>query len=143
MKSWIVWVLLLITAHVPVPFPDLDGENRGAPIESLTELQAWHPLFLGIRPNDDIDRGPFRSREDNQPESERESPFGSPAVVGGCRSGVVAVERTIAFGWSPSPEFCHSRNPQVLGLPLVVVLPHPGIDESPLRRIARQCVWRI
>lgn len=43
--------------------PDLDGECRGTPIHSLMEGQAWHPILLGVRPNDDVDRGPIRTDE--------------------------------------------------------------------------------
>ena len=43
--------------------PDLDGECRGTPIQSLVEGQAWHPILLGVRPNDDVDRGPIRIDE--------------------------------------------------------------------------------
>src|SRR5712691_5279505 len=80
MKAGIVWLLILLTIHAPVPCPDLDGECRGSPIESLAEMQAWHVLLLGIRPNDDIDRGPIRP-DDQTPRTPDETPLGKLAVV--------------------------------------------------------------
>ena len=62
-RQFLILVLVLHTVHAPILVPDLDGECRGAPIHSLIESQAWHPIMLGVRPNDDVDRGPIRTDE--------------------------------------------------------------------------------
>ena len=60
-RQLLILVLVLHTVHAPIPLPDLDGECRGTPIHSLIEGHAWHPILLGVRPNDDVDRGPIRT----------------------------------------------------------------------------------
>jgi hypothetical protein len=77
----LAWVLILHVLHLPVPFPDLDGECRGAPILSLFEWQAWHVLMIGIRPSDDIDRGPIHSNGDSRTNAADDTPFGGLAIV--------------------------------------------------------------
>ena len=79
-RAVLVWILVLHTLHLPLPCPDLDGECRGTPITSLTESHAWHVLILGVRPNDDIDRGPFRTGDKNDDSAPAESPFGDSGV---------------------------------------------------------------
>jgi hypothetical protein len=75
----LILVLALHTVHAPIPVPDLDGECRGTPIHSLAEGSAWHPVLLGVRPNDDVDRGPIRTDE---PGSRFDgSQFGELAIV--------------------------------------------------------------
>lgn len=81
MYRFVTWILILHTLHAPVFMPDTDGECRGAPIESLIESQAWHPVLLGVRPNDDIDRGPIRTG-DEQESSFDGSQFGDLAILG-------------------------------------------------------------
>lgn len=81
MHRLIVWVLILHTLHAPVLMPDTDGECRGTPIESLIESQAWHPVLLGVRPNDDIDRGPIRSGDEQDEAPFDGSQFGELAIV--------------------------------------------------------------
>lgn len=81
MRSALVWVLILHALHLPVPFPDLDGECRGAPILSLCEWHAWHVLMIGIRPSDDIDRGPIHSNGDSRTNAADDTPFGGLAIV--------------------------------------------------------------
>lgn len=80
MRSLVGWVLILHALHCPVLFPDLDGECRGTPIQSLTEGHAWHVVLLGIRPNDDIDRGPIRTDDAGQ-ERPSATVFDSYALV--------------------------------------------------------------
>ena len=79
MRRALLWILVLNTLHLPIPCPDLDGECRGAPIHSLAEAHAWHLCLLGVRPNDDIDRGPFR-RGDGQERAPTGSPFGDAGL---------------------------------------------------------------
>ena len=143
MKSCFVWFLVLMTAHVPVPFPDLDGENRGIPIVSLTELQAWHPLLLGIRPNDDIDRGPLRPDDSNGPDSLPESPFGAPGVVGPSGAAAVGMGHLLAVGWTQSSDLQRTFDSPVRGSSQVAAPPPACEAECSLRRISRLCVWRI
>lgn len=81
MRACITWLLILLTVHAPLPCPDLDGECQGTPIESLAEMQAWHVLLLGVRPADDIDRGPIHPTDPDDPATPDETPFGKLAVV--------------------------------------------------------------
>ena len=74
------WILILHVLHLPVPAPDLDGECRGVPILSLSEMHAWHILILGVRPNDDIDQGPIRNDDKGNSGAPADSPFGDPAI---------------------------------------------------------------
>src|SRR5438093_9845191 len=98
MQSTVSWLLILLTIHAPVPCPDLDGECRGSPIESLAEMQAWHVLLLGIRPNDDIDRGPIRPDEQT-PCTPDETPLGKLAVV----SVAASSSASAAVVWAAQP----------------------------------------
>ena len=74
------WVLILHAVHLPIPFPDLDGECRGTPIHSLAEEQAWHIVLLGVQPQDDIDRGPIRTGKAGE-ERLADTLFGAYAVI--------------------------------------------------------------
>lgn len=80
MRLLLTWILVLNLLHLPVLFPDLDGECRGTPIHSLTEAHAWHVVMFGVRPNDDIDQGPIRTDDSGLPETPADSPFGDSAV---------------------------------------------------------------
>lgn len=73
--------LVMQLLHLPVPCPDLDGECRGVPIKSLADGNAWHILLLGVRPNDDIDRGPIRPKDKDSNEDPSQSPFGDHTMV--------------------------------------------------------------
>lgn len=75
------YVLMAVLLHCPIPCPDLDGECRGVPIESLADANAWHVLLLGVRPNDDIDRGPIRPKDKAPQDDPSQSPFGDHAMV--------------------------------------------------------------
>lgn len=81
MQSVIAWILMLHACHLPIPFPDLDGECRGAPIASMAELDAWHVIMLGVRPNDDVDRGPIRTHQESQEADQHQNPLGDPATL--------------------------------------------------------------
>ncbi len=81
MRAMFVWMLVLHTLHVPVPFPDLDGECRGTPIQSFADAHAWHVLLLGVLPNDDIDRGPFRTDDEGHRRGATDSPFGDSGIL--------------------------------------------------------------
>jgi hypothetical protein len=76
----LVWVLILHTLHAPIPCPDLDGECRGMPIESLSESHAWHFLLLGVQSPKDIDRGPFAPARDASEKRTIFSPYGDEAL---------------------------------------------------------------
>ena len=80
MRYLVGWVLILHAVHLPIPFPDLDGECRGTPIQSLAEEQAWHIVLLGVRPHDDIDRGPIRTGKAGE-ERQTDTLFGAFAVI--------------------------------------------------------------
>lgn len=81
MRTILIWILLAHAIHLPVPFPDLDGECRGAPIQSISESSAWHVMMVGVRPNDDIDRGPIRTHDDGRNAPAGESILGEAAYV--------------------------------------------------------------
>ena len=142
MKSGVAWLLILLTIHAPVPCPDLDGECRGTPIESLAEMQAWHVLMLGVRPNDDIDRGPIRPSDQGHPTTPDETPFGKLAVVSIAVShsaSAVAVWDVEPIGWEHLPLLA-------VDLKLSGVIPvggRPPIATVSSRRLARLCVWRV
>lgn len=80
MRAILHWILILHVLHLPVPFPDLDGECRGAPIHSLSEAHAWHVMILGVCPNEDIDRGPIRTHRDGDRDVPVDSPFGDLVI---------------------------------------------------------------
>lgn len=140
MRSAMRWLLILLTIHAPVPCPDLDGECRGSPIESLAEMQAWHVLMLGIRPNDDIDRGPIRPSDQNAPSTPDETPLGKLAVVS------VAVSNP-ASAVAIAERICSDHLPLLAVDPsLSAVAPdwwRPPIATSSSHRLARLCVWRV
>ena len=142
MKSGVTWLLMLLTIHAPVPCPDLDGECRGAPIESLAEMQAWHVLLLGVRPNDDIDRGPIRPSDEESPLSPDETPFGKLVVVSGSVSSSTSMAQLGAaepIGWNHLPLLA-------VDLSFSGVAPArwlSDIPDSSCRRLSRLCVWRV
>lgn len=75
-----VILVILHTAHVPVPVPDLDGEWQGVAIGGLADPAAWGFVLLGVRPNDDIDRGPIRHASPRDTADQTGPPFGAAAV---------------------------------------------------------------
>ena len=79
MRAAVSILLVLHLLHLPVPCPDLDGECRGVPIEGLADANAWHVVLLGVRPNDDVDRGPIRPIDSDDDPSQ--SPFCDQAAV--------------------------------------------------------------
>lgn len=99
MRVAISILLVLQLFHLPLPCPDLDGECRGVAIHSLADANAWHVLLLGVRPNDDIDRGPIRPPDTDSNGEPTQSPFGDLPMVASVHShtaGVVCEERTMA-----------------------------------------------
>ena len=81
LRASLLYLLVLQMLHLPLPCPDLDGECRGTPILSLADTNAWHPLLLGVRPNDDIDRGPFGNKGSQGAKKPSDSPYGDLAVT--------------------------------------------------------------
>ncbi len=141
MKSVIVWLLILLTIHAPIPCPDLDGECRGTPIESLAEMQAWHVLMLGVRPNDDIDRGPIR-QDGQTPCTPDETPLGKLAVV----SVAVSNSASAVAAWDVEPIGSVHLPLLAVELSLSSVAPvgwRPPIATLSSRRLSRLCVWRV
>lgn len=82
MRLIVAIILVLQLLHLPVPCPDLDGECRGTPIESIADENAWHLLITGVRPNSDIDRGPIQSGSKDFDDPLTQSPFGELTIVG-------------------------------------------------------------
>lgn len=141
MRQWsrlLIWVLVLHTVHAPVPVPDLDGECRGIPIHSLVDSRAWHPVLLGIRPNDDVDRGPIRTSNDRESTFDG-SQFGDLAIRSGRPAHVAAPISATVPGWLPT-----RQSIQILA-PIV-----PSGPRAQFRRWISSrtvsidfCVWRI
>lgn len=142
MRHVLCWVLIVHALHLPVPVPDMDGECRGAPINSLSELHAWHVLMIGVRPNDDIDRGPIHTDGDPQNNDPDHSLFGDWANVASFQSGSLT-----EFSWLPTlTAWLHlvvqSSNEHVACLRL------HGLERKPVVPIARVacvcfCSWQI
>lgn len=142
MKTCLTWLLVLLTIHAPVPCPDLDGECRGTPINSLTETQAWHVLLLGIRPADDIDRGPIRPSDSEHPVMPDETPFGKLSIIGSAApsvAGLVALDGVIPFSTDHAPLLVVDA--RLMGV-TAVWRESPSAAPS-CRRLAQLCVWRV
>lgn len=142
MRTVLGWILIVHVLHLPVPFPDLDGECRGAPINSLSELHAWHVLLIGVRPNDDIDRGPIHTDGDPQSNASDDSLFGDWAIVTSSHASSLP-----EFSWLPA-----------LAAPLNLVVQTSeenvaclrlcGVERKPAVPIARAacvcfCSWQV
>jgi hypothetical protein len=74
-------VAVLLIGHIPLPWYDSDGENRGIVTRGVTDPAAWHIILLGVQPETDVDRGPFSSAPlDQHPEG---SKFDAPYISAG------------------------------------------------------------
>jgi hypothetical protein len=51
------------------------------PTEGLADANAWHVVLLGVRPHDDVDRGPIRPVQDDSDDDRSQSPFGDHAAI--------------------------------------------------------------
>ena len=135
MHRFLTWVLILHTLHAPVFMPDLDGECRGTPIVSLIENQAWHPVLLGVRPNNDLDRGPIRTN-DEQESSFDGSQFGDLAILGkvtsNCVSSAAWLPVAALHGWFRIEEL------RVFSAAPLVAPPVTGRSAC-----IHYCLWRI
>ncbi len=100
MRRVLSCVLLLHILHVPIPFPDLDGECRGATISSLFEGHAWHVLLIGVRPQDDIDRGPIHTSQDPTKPTRDEPAFGDWAIS--AAPGITWGSIDTIVAWAPA-----------------------------------------
>lgn len=142
MRLAISWILLLNMLHLPVPCPDLDGECRGVAILSLFEAHAWHVMMLGVRPNDDIDRGPIRTDENGQPESATDALFGDLAIhnvsVGGILDGWFATFAPSGWLHRTFDDIAAARNPK-----LAHDFWNPSDSGAAPGLRSHQCVWRI
>ncbi len=143
MKACVTWLLILLTVHAPLPCPDLDGECRGTPIDSLTEAHAWHVLLLGVQPNDDIDRGPIRPSDSEHPVTPDETPFGKLSIVGSAAPNVgelVALDDRSPFWMDHAPlMFVDSRNwshRRLAGLAICDALVSPSCSALCLASVA-------
>ena len=99
-------------------------------------------MLLGIRPNDDIDRGPIRPSDSEHPNTPDETPLGKLAVVSAAASNAVNADSLGSVGTLGSAF-----------VPLLVV--DSGLSSvapvwrwqqpvtSSSRRLARLCVWRV
>lgn len=136
------WILVVHALHLPVPFPDLDGECRGTPIRSLSELHAWHILLVGVQPNDDIDHGPFHTEDEGDDSNSSGSLFGETAIVAPSSpavSGIACTQRA-AFGLTLRCGFANVLWPH-LCRPVALV----SHFHATVARIAciSFCVWQV
>jgi hypothetical protein len=132
---FLTWILILHTLHAPVFMPDMDGECRGAPIESLIENQAWHPVLLGVRPNNDIDRGPIRT-DDEQESSFDGSQFGDLAIL--TRVSANSISSAVLFFVAALHEGFRVEGLRVFSA--VPSIPPPVAGRSVC---VGYCIWRI
>jgi hypothetical protein len=132
---FLTWILILHTLHAPVFMPDMDGECRGAPIESLIENQAWHPVLLGVRPNNDIDRGPIRT-DDEQESSFDGSQFGDLAIL--TRVSANSISSAVLFFVAALHEGFRVEGLRVFSA--VPSIPPPVAGRSVC---VCYCIWRI
>lgn len=142
MKSCVTWLLVLLTIHAPIPCPDLDGECRGAPINSLTEAHAWHVLLMGIQPADDIDRGPIRPSDSEHPVTPDETPLGKLSIVGSAAPSVadlLSLDGVIPCAMDHAPRLVVDAD---LRAATAVWRESPSATSS-CRRLAQLCVWRV
>jgi hypothetical protein len=141
-KLAIACVLLLQMLHFPLPCPDLDGECLGIPIVSFSDANSWHVLVLGVRPCDDIDRGPFWTHESGEESPLSGSPYGDSGMVG----LPVEIGSFAASVVSPLAVQSPTLRPH-LDMPAIncgYLLGH-SFDPLPLSRTRRAiaCVWVI
>lgn len=128
--------------HLPLPCPDLDGECRGLPILSLLDSNAWHVLITGVKPNDDVDRGPFRSADSERNDLPTESPYGDLAIsTGGAQAMSCNIEIIRSLHYPnpniPLPQIgLNSNNRSAWSIEEI------GISAARMLR-AKTCVWRI
>lgn len=142
LRVYLLLILVLQMLHLPLPCPDLDWECRGTPILSLADANAWHLLITGIRPNDDIDRGPFRSDDSDRHRVPSDSLYGDLAISG---ANVSAISRGIELNRSPycpALGFVCSRTSAVAEVRLIRSIGAVWIPDARTRRV-KTCVWRI
>lgn len=142
MRALLLWFLVLNTLHLPVPCLDLDGECRGTPIHSVSEAHAWHVLLLGVRPNNDIDRGPIRTDSQGRRESPADAPFDDLAI--NAVPGVTLVDASFcAVG--PSAMQSHTlAETSIVGQAIQIWDPWTTADSASVQAVSsRLCVWRI
>jgi hypothetical protein len=144
MRVVLLIILVLQMLHLPVPCPDLDGECRGTPISSLTDSNAWHLLIVGVRPNDDIDRGPFRKDDSNNSSPLADSPYGDLAIT----NSTTQLRSNCNFcnvpflGWIPEFSSIHDTELNTALRKLQhIPLSHSRLDAR--KRRASACNWQI
>lgn len=142
MHAILHWILILHVLHLPVPFPDLDGECRGAPIHSLAEAHAWHVMILGVSPNEDIDQGPIRTSDDGFPEAPLDSLFGDPAI--NATSSVACLNAAfLTPALSILPQYV-SANASAPGNSDVLRYERTVVDTASAQSVrSRLCVWCV
>lgn len=144
-RRMLVIIVILHTAHAPVPVPDLDGEWQGVAIGGLADPAAWGFVLLGVRPNDDIDRGPIRNERSRDTADPLEQPFGATAVSGSASSMHTAVVIRRGFGASCVTIVASHAAPYSVPRSLALDRGHrSGIAcSSPGAARASLCVWHI
>ena len=138
----LLFILVLQMLHLPLPCPDLDGECRGTPILSLADANAWHLLITGVRPNDDVDRGPFRTDDSDRHRVPSDSPYRDLAI---CGASVPVISCVMELGRSlECPATSVSLSQTYLDTKVRSFLPIDDVWISDSRKLrATTCVWRI
>lgn len=141
----LVVVVALHMAHVPVPIPDLDGEWQGVAIGGLSDPAAWGFMMLGVRPADDIDRGPIRDPESSDTSGPAASVFGEAAIADHVGSALPAsVSRTAGGADVPASLALPSPPPGSAGRACTEGLARCRCGSvSPGAARAALCVWHI
>jgi len=144
-RRLLVIIVILHTGHAPVPVPDLDGEWQGVAVGGLTDPAAWGFVLLGVRANDDIDRGPVRHESPCDTSDPTGQPFGDIAVSGSASSMHEAV--VIRRGCGPSGAAVAVMRAVQGSMPRSVALCRGDCAgtawSSPGAARASLCVWHI
>lgn len=138
-------VMILHTAHVPVPVPDLDGEWQGVAIGGPADPAAWGFVLLGVLPADDIDRGPIKHNIPGDTTDREARPFGDAAIACNAEAlHVLSAVRCVGGMCVPGMVAIHSVQPTSTASTCTRECHRGGTPRvSPSAVRASLCVWHI
>lgn len=144
-RHLLVIVVVLHTAHVPVPVPDLDGEWQGLAIGGFADPAAWGFVLLGVLPADDVDRGPIKHDIPGDTTDPAGQPFGDAAIAGNAgASHVLSALRRVGGLCVPAMLGGRSEQPTCLASTCTKERDRGGMAHvSPTTARASLCVWHI